>query len=219
MVEYYRYSGDPAALSYVHLTADYLIDHCLTPADHPWPKFPVSVPAAGEIYFDCRPNGFIQLDHVGEIGLAMIRAYQLTGNERWLAAVGHWGDLLAERCDLAPGARPWPRYANPQDVPWGAEPDGNIMTGGAVWVTEFLEELIALGHTGNNGALVKARDAGRRYLRSELLPRWHEDPTWGYNYWDWKSPTSNQNIVYQACRYLMHHRSYFPTGRMTPATS
>jgi hypothetical protein len=213
MVEYYRYSGDPVAFSYVHLTADYLMDHCLTPADHPWPNFPVSVPTAGEMYFNCRPNGFIQLDHVGEIGLALIRAYKLTGNEHWLAALMHWGDLLAERCDLAPGARPWPRYANPQDVPWGAEPDGNIMTGGAVWVTEFLEELIALGHTGKDGILVKARDAGRRYLREKLLPRWHEDPTWGYNYWDWKSPTSNQNIVCQACRYLMHHPELFPNWK------
>jgi len=213
MVEYYRYSGDPAAFSYVQLTADYLVDHCLTPPDHPWPDFPVSVPTAGEMYFKCRPNGFIQLDHVGEIGLALIRAYQLTGNERWLAALRPWGDLLAERCDLAPGSRPWPRYANPQDVPWGAKPDGNIMTGGAVWVTGFLEELIALGHTGKDGILIKARDAGRRYLRDELLPRWHEDPTWGYNYWDWKSPTSNQNIVYQTCRYLMHHPESFPNWK------
>ena len=36
MLDYYRYSGDPAALTHIATEADYLIDHCLTPAN---PKF------------------------------------------------------------------------------------------------------------------------------------------------------------------------------------
>ena len=43
MADYYRYTSDPAAIGIVTLTADYLLDYCQTPADHPWPKF-ISVP-------------------------------------------------------------------------------------------------------------------------------------------------------------------------------
>ena len=32
LVDYYRYSGDPAAVALMSLQADFLLDHCLTPA-------------------------------------------------------------------------------------------------------------------------------------------------------------------------------------------
>src|SRR5512133_1968570 len=49
-VDYYRYTGDPAAIAHMTYMADYLLDHALTPADHPWPKFPISVPTKGVPY-------------------------------------------------------------------------------------------------------------------------------------------------------------------------
>ena len=33
---YYRYSGDPLVFSHLKLSADFLLDYYMTPADHPW---------------------------------------------------------------------------------------------------------------------------------------------------------------------------------------
>lgn len=65
-----------------------------------------------------------------------MRAYQLTGNERWLEAAKHWGDLFAEKCNLDPDSPPWPRYANPEDVKW---PNVNEQTGGVTMILAFLD--------------------------------------------------------------------------------
>ncbi len=50
MTDYYRYSGDPAAIGIISLTADYVLDYCQTPADHPWPQFMISCPTKGKGY-------------------------------------------------------------------------------------------------------------------------------------------------------------------------
>ncbi|MCX5759269.1 MAG: hypothetical protein NTU83_12325, partial [Candidatus Hydrogenedentes bacterium] len=62
MADYYRYSGDPSALAFLTLQANYIIDYAQTPPDHPWPSFPISVPTKGKPYGKCDPQGFIQLD-------------------------------------------------------------------------------------------------------------------------------------------------------------
>ena len=88
--------------------ADHLLDHCLTPDDHPWPRFLVSCPVKGKHYGEADPHGFIQLDIVAEVGTELVRAYQLTGNTRWLDAAKHWADLLAEKRNREPGGwGPW----------------------------------------------------------------------------------------------------------------
>ena len=48
--DYYRYSGDPAAFGIITMTADYVVDYCQTPADHPWPNFMISAPTKGKAY-------------------------------------------------------------------------------------------------------------------------------------------------------------------------
>ncbi|MBN2024752.1 MAG: hypothetical protein JW809_18380 [Pirellulales bacterium] len=209
LVNYYRYSGDPAAIGLVKLNADYLIDYCQTPAEHPWPKFLISCPTKGKAYGRANPDGFIQLDYACQVGLAMAAAYRLTGDRRYRDAVTHWADLLAEHCDHAPGAAPWRRYANPGCAPW---PDDR-MTGGVVLVLLFLDDVIRLGHTGKDGAIVKARDAGERYLKETLLPAWMDDPTWGHHYWDWVNNTDTVILSCFAAQYMMDHPDRFPNWR------
>ncbi|HQK95165.1 MAG TPA: malectin domain-containing carbohydrate-binding protein [Armatimonadota bacterium] len=208
LVDYYRYSGDPAAISHIAITADALIDFCQTPADHPWPRFLVSVPTKGMPYGVTDPHGFIQLDIVAEVGIGMVRAYELVGERRWLEAAKHWADLLVQHCDLRPGAPPWPRYANPEDVPWE-----DHCTGGVVFMLAFFDELERVGYTGRRGELTRAREAGEAYLRDTLLPRWTEDGTWGRNYWDWNDPVQAENVTEFAVRYMMEHPSRFPNWR------
>ncbi|MBI2300181.1 MAG: carbohydrate binding domain-containing protein [Armatimonadetes bacterium] len=208
LVDYYRYSGDAAAIAHLSLMADALLDYCQTPPDHPWPGFLISVPNRGKPYGQADPSGFIQLDIVAEAGLGLVRAAELTGNQRWMAAAKHWADLLAEHCDHRPGVPPWPRYANPRDLEWE-----DLQTGGVVFLLEFFDELIRFGYRGQGDSLVKARDAGRAYLRDVLLPRWTVNDTWGRNYWDWNDNVQAENVTEFAARYLMEHPDIFPNWR------
>jgi hypothetical protein len=207
LVDYYRYTGDPAAISHIALTADALLDYMLTPADHPWPGILVTVPVKGTPYGKADPHGFIQLDIVAEVGIGLVRAYKLTGNRRYLEAAKHWGDLFAEKRRTEPGVAPWSRYADPEDANWE-----DLQTGGVVFILEFLDELIDMGYRGKDGALIQARTAGRRYLR-QLLDRWTVDDTWGRNYWDWPDYVQAENVTEFAVRYLMDHPDAFPNWR------
>jgi hypothetical protein len=209
LVDYYRYSGDPAAIAHITYMADYLVDHCQTPPDHPWPGLFVSVPVKGKAFFKADPAGMIQLDLVASTGLGLLRAYQLTGNTRWLEAARRWGDLLAQRCNLDPAADPWPRYANPETAPW----KDNKLTGGVTMILAFLEELIRLGHTGEQGRLLAARDAGQRYLREKLLSAWAINDTWGRYFWDWVNDCQNCLTTPDAATYLLNHPAQFPNWR------
>jgi hypothetical protein len=65
MVDYYRYSGDPAAIAHLTYMGDFLLDYCQTPPDHPWPSFLISAPVKGKAYWNCNTNGMIQLDQHG----------------------------------------------------------------------------------------------------------------------------------------------------------
>ncbi|MBN2508195.1 MAG: hypothetical protein JXQ71_16040 [Verrucomicrobia bacterium] len=208
-VDYYRYTGDPAALAHLTWLGDYLVEHGLTPANHAWPGLFISVPVKGKPYGPCDPRGMIQLDLVACTGHGLLRAYQLTGHARWLAAARHWGDLLAERCQLDPARGPWPRYANPETVSW----KNNKQTGGVTMILTFLDELIRLNHTGRDRRIVAARDAGQRWLRDTLLPAWWVNDTWGRYFWDWENPVQNCCTTPDAARYLMSHPGLFPQWR------
>jgi len=122
-------TGDPAAIAQVTYMAGFILDHCLTPPNHPWPGLFISVPTKGKLYGQADEHGIIQLDICASVGRGLLRAYQLTGNRRWFEAAAHWGDLLAAKCNLSPGAEPWPRYANPDDSPWKKVKDFDKQTG------------------------------------------------------------------------------------------
>ena len=209
MVDYYRYSGDPAAIAHLTYMGDFLLDYCQTPPDHPWPSFLISAPVKGKAYWNCNTNGMIQLDLSANMGQALLRAYQVTGKRRWFDAAKHWGDLFAAHCNLDPDADPWPRYANPETARW----KDNKQTGGVTMILAFLDELIRLGYTGTDDHLLKARDAGARYLRDRLLPAWTVDDTWGRYFWDWPNPTQNCSTSADVAGYLISHPRLFPNWR------
>lgn len=106
-VEYYRYTGDPAVFGHIEAIANTVLDLCQTGPDHSWPRFLMSVPYGG-----AGPEGkatsqaHIQLDIVAEFGVALLRAYRLLGNERWLVAAEHWR-TCSPRSAVA--SRAWPR--------------------------------------------------------------------------------------------------------------
>lgn len=165
LAAYCRYSGDPLAFVYVPLTVDYVLDWCLTDPDHPWPSFPIATPTRGVGYRRADPAVPNQLDLCAYLGFEVLRAYKLTGTTRYLEAAKHWGDVFARKCNFDdPSLPPWNRYMSPQHKMWSDE-----LTGGVTLIAEFLDELLALGHTGPDDVIVKARDAARVYLTDNLL--------------------------------------------------
>jgi len=216
LTRYYRYSGDPRAIAHLKIGAGFILEYCLTSGKHHWPGFPISVPCKGKPYGRCSEEGNIQLDLCAGIGTGMIRTYQLTGDRKYLDAAEHWGDVFAEKCNYQAGQRPWNRFANPKTSAINLDsnsPTLNIQTGGVVSILIFLDELIRLGYTGEDGAIIKARDAGRAYLRDKLLPVWCEFDTWARHYWDWEHPVHGIVTTGWVSQYMMDHKDVFGNWR------
>jgi len=207
LTAYYQYSGDPIAFVYIPLTADYILDYAQTSEEHDWPRFPIATPTSGKAYGKCIQEARNQLDLCAVIGTEILRAYKLTGKERYLEAARRWGDLFARKCNLDPSMPPWNRYTHPEGVGWSDE-----LTGSTTLILEFLDELIAMGYTGENRRIVQARDAGSRYVRTLLETRWLENDTWGRNYWDWDNPVLC-GIVSMCGDYIMKNPQDFPGWR------
>jgi hypothetical protein len=200
---YYQYSGDPIAFLYIPLTADYILEYAQTPADSAWPQFIIGTPSNGKAYGKCDPHARIQLDICAIAGREILRAYKLTGDKKYFDAAKHWGDVFAEKCNLDPTMPPWNRYVDPSVVGWSDE-----LTGTTTMICEFLDELINLGYGGKDRAIVKARDAGRRYVNDKLLPIWIQNDVWGRQYWDWDNPVMC-GIVSMCGDYIMVHPDVF----------
>ncbi len=205
LTAYYRYTADAGVIGPITRVADYLLDYCQTPADHLWPGFPISAPTKGKAYGVADPHGFIQLDLSAQLGSAMVAAYKLTGVPRYREAVCHWADLLAQHCDPQAGQSPWNRYANPEDCKWDTR-----QTGGISLILQFLDDVIRLGYTGKDNAIIVARDAGDRYLRDVLLDDWSSDPTFGHHFWDWLNPVATCAVPCYTAQYIMNRPHAFP---------
>ena len=207
LTAYYAYSGDPIAFMYITRTVDYVLDYGLTGDGHPWPRFPISTPTLGKVYGKCDPNGRIQLDLCARLGEDVLTAYKLTGNPRYLEAAKHWADIFAAKCNFDPEFPPWNRYVDPSVVGWSDK-----LTGSVTMILEFLDAMIDSGYTGADGALLRARDAGRAYIRHQLLPDWTKNEVWGRQYWDWDNPVMC-GIVSMCGDYLLKYRGAFPNWR------
>jgi len=208
LTKYYRYSGDPLAFVYIPLTVDYVLDHCLTGPDHPWPRFPIATPTKGTGYRRANPQVANQLDLCAYLGVEVLRAYKLTGTPRYLEAAKHWGEVMARHCNLTQTELPpWSRYMDPQHMLWSDE-----LTGGVTLIVEFLDELIGMGFEGKDGIVLKARDRGRDYLHHDLLNRWTDNEVWGRHYWDMEGALLC-GVVPWICEYFMIHPDEFPNWR------
>jgi hypothetical protein len=204
LTAYYQYSGDPIAFIYIPLAVDYILDYGLTEAQADWPLFPISTPTRGQAYGKCDPRGRSQLDLCAITGTEVLRAHKLTGNPRYLQMAKHWGDVFAAKCQFDhPDSAPWNRYVDPSVVGWS-----DVLTGTISLIVDFLDDLIRLGHTGQNGAILKARDAGRFFLNQHMLPAWWVNDTWGRTYWDWDNPMMCGMAAMCADHFMKYPQAY-----------
>ena len=208
LTAYYQYSGDPIAFLYIPLTVDYILDYGLTDEKADWPLFPISTPTRGKAYGKCDPGGRNQLDLCAITGIEVLRAHKLTGNQRYLQMARHWGDVFAAKCQLAhPELSPWNRYVDPSVVGWS-----DVLTGTTSIIVDFLDDLLQSGYTGKEGRILKARDAGRRFLNEQMLPAWWVNDTWGRTYWDWDNPMMC-GMVSMCADHLMKYPKVYPNWR------
>ena len=208
LTAYYQYSGDPIAFIYIPLVVDYILDYGLTDETAAWPSFPISTPTRGKAYGKCDPAGRNQLDLCAITGIEVLRAYKLTGNPRYLKMAKHWGDVFAAKCQFAnPELPPWNRYADPSVVGWS-----DVLTGTTSIIVDFLDDLVRIGYSGKAGVILKARDAGRRFLNEQMLPAWWVNDTWGRTYWDWDNPMMC-GMVSMCADHLMKYPQAYPNWR------
>ncbi len=208
LTDYYRYSGDPLAFAYIPITVDYVLDHCLTGPDHPWPRFPIATPTKGIGYQKANPDVPNQLDLCAYLGMEVLRVYKLLGTPRYLEAAKHWGDVLAAKCNLPDGdLPPWGRYMSPQFMMWSDE-----LTGSTALIAEFLDALVDMGYEGKDRLIIKARDAGRAYLTDRILPRWTDNEAWGRHYWDVEGDWISGGASW-ICGYFLDHPEAFPNWK------
>jgi hypothetical protein len=204
LTAYYQYSGDPVAFIYIPLVVDYILDYGLTGENDDWPLFPISTPTLGKAYGKCDPKGRNQLDLCAITGIEVLRAHKLTGNPRYLQIAKHWGDVFAVKCQFNdPEVAPWNRYVDPSVVGWS-----DVLTGTTSIIVDFLDELILLGYKGKDSNIVKARDAGRRFLNEQMLPAWWVNDTWGRTYWDWDNPMMCGMVSMCADHFMKYPQAY-----------
>jgi len=208
LTAYYQYSGDPIAFIYIPLAVDYILDYGLTDENAEWPSFPISTPTRGKVYGKCDQRGRNQLDLCAITGTEVLRAHKLTGNPRYLQMAKHWGDVFAAKCQFdRPDQSPWNRYVDPSVVGWS-----DVLTGTTSIIVDFLDDLIQIGYTGKDGAILKARDAGRRFLNEQMLPAWWLNDTWARTYWDWDNPMMC-GMVSMCADHFMKYPEAYPNWR------
>jgi hypothetical protein len=138
----------------------------------------------------------------------VLRAHKLTGNPRYLEMAKHWGDVFAAKCQFThPDLSPWNRYVDPSVVGWS-----DVLTGTTSIIVDFLDDLIEIGYMGKDHAILKARDAGRRFLEERMLPAWWVDDTWGRTYWDWDNPMMC-GMVSMCADHFMKFPAAYPNWR------
>lgn len=104
-VDWRTFSGDSACLPLVRECLDHILEHGTTPAGWPWPGCPyASSDPRSRVYqggtrweLERRGDGLhcIEPDKVGELGVGYLKFWEITGEERFLAAALGCADALA----------------------------------------------------------------------------------------------------------------------------
>ena len=210
LVQWYAYAGDERAVSVVRTMLDYQLRHGTTPRGWAWPGVPYATACAGATsYGGCMaglPRTFsegIEPDKIGELGLAYLRFYELTGETRFLRAGVQSADVLARHVRATGDARtPW---AFRVDARTGHTLDGAELGGAVVGPLALLDEALRL-HVGKTAALRAARDRARRWLIGhQLNPASPDANRWTGFYEDvpYNPAGRNQAVPMLTAEYLL----------------
>jgi len=134
VLDYRIYSGDLSYLNVVREMLDYQLEHGTTPGDWRWPNVPYASSDPFETEYmgatkwendGMRGDGLhgIEPDKVGELGIAYLKFYEVTEEDKYLVAAMHCADALAANVRdifIDPGSfaettvdkSPWPFRVN-----------------------------------------------------------------------------------------------------------
>jgi hypothetical protein len=210
LVGWYPYSGDEEAVAVLREMLDYELAHGTTPADWTWAGVPFATSCAGhKEYGRCFQDvpaefyGGIESDKIGELGLAYVLFYELTGERKYLSAGIQCADQLAKHVRPGDATRtPWPFRI---DAHTGKVIDGEEYGGMIVAPIRLFDELLRL-EEGDSPSYKRARDTVWKWLLDNPLNK--ESAAWdnwnGY-YEDVPKDLENQNDMtsIMTCYYIL----------------
>jgi len=172
---WYAFSGDTSVAAGVREALDYDLAHGLTPVGWSWARVPYASSAAGATEYGgtdiAGPGGpgdgvgVIEPDKVGELGYALVRFYELTGETRYRDAAIVCADALAAHVSAGDDTHsPWPFRAFAES---GAVVED--YTAHVIGPLHLLDELIRLG-VGDTARYRTARDLAFRWLLAYAWP-------------------------------------------------
>ncbi len=196
LIAWYPYSGDEEAIGMVRSMLDHQLAHGTTPADWDWPDVPFATNDKNNPEYGRNIRGLpktfyggIETDKVGELGIGYCLFYEMTGDQKYLAAAVHCADALASH--VRPGDEthtPWPFRLNARD---GTVINGEEYGGMIVAPVRLFSELIRLNQ-GHVDAYARARTMAWQWILKYPMHNNH----WSGYFEDVVKDTNNVN---QAC--------------------
>ncbi|OGG06756.1 MAG: hypothetical protein A3F83_16520 [Candidatus Glassbacteria bacterium RIFCSPLOWO2_12_FULL_58_11] len=235
-VDYRVFSGDDSYLGLVRECLDQMLENGTTPQDWPWPGCPyASADPRSPIYQGAthwenlrRGDGLhcLEPDKVGELGAGYLKFYEITGEDKYLAAAIRCADALAAnvrevRADTNRFAHefdsrsPWPFRVNARTGLVVDEYSSNV-----VEPVRLLDELVRIaGRTGlekgKAEAYLKAREIAWSWLFAKNGPL--KTYIWNGYFEDIPSDPKLLNRVQitplETARYILRHPEYDPNWR------
>ena len=111
-IDWYNYSGDTSMIAIARKGLDHQLEFGTTPANWIWANVPYASSDAGEIIYDGasrfdtavteenmgRGDGSfsLEVDKIGDMGIAYLKFYQITGEQKYLNAAINCADALAK---------------------------------------------------------------------------------------------------------------------------
>ena len=197
----YAYSGDARAKTLVTKVLDYVLTHGLTNATDAWSSVPFSTSAIGAVTYGGASHdgvGVLEPDKVGEVGVAFVQAWKLTGDIRYRAANVRTGNSLQS---------PWPFRA----VAATNQQVKEDYCGNAIAPIRLFDELKAegLSTTAMDNARASAWAWLVQYpLQNNVWESYFEDITAGA-----VGDNLNQYVPMETARYLLLHPELDPQWR------
>lgn len=223
---YHAYSGDAEVMSLVRAMIDHHIARGSTEGNDAWSMVPYASSDAGAADYRGATDahyrqvdgflgrgdgvGYIEPDKVGELGLAYVRFYEFSGENKYLDAGRRCAEALARHVREGDASRsPWPFRV---DARTGTRIRENY-TSNAIGPIRLLDEMIRL-EAGDGAAFRRARETAWRWLlryplENNIWSQYFEDI---YIYPDHRT-NLNQYCPLETARYLLENPDRDPEWR------
>ena len=235
-LDYRVFSGDDSYLALVRECLDHMLENGTTPSDWPWPNCPyASADPRSRVYQGAtkwedirRGDGLhcLEPDKVGEMGIAYLKFYEITEEEKYLKAATDCADALAKNVrNVLPernisannfdSRSPWPFRVNARTGVVVDEYTSNV-----VEPVRLFDELVRIrGRIGLDSAKVesykKARSLAWDWLFAKNGPM--KTYIWNGYFEDIPSDPKVQNRVQitpmETARYILQHPEYDPNWK------